>query len=111
MTFLMGLAEHAERMVLSTRVANCLPDGTRIEHSSMAYLLRCRESNNDPTNYWTFSRTGLETVLQRSGWSIKASYFFGAERSNPVDIDADQRMFVYCERVSNWRDLGRHHDF
>jgi len=111
MAFLMALAEHAERMVLSTRVANHLPDGTNIERSSVAYLLRCRESNNDPTNYWTFSPTGLETVLKRCGWNVNAKLFTGAARSNPVDTDADQRMFVYCERVENWRDLGKHHDF
>jgi tRNA (mo5U34)-methyltransferase len=111
LAFMMALAEHAERMVLSTRVANHLPDGTRIEQSSVAYLLRCRESNNDPTNYWTFSPVGLETALRRCGWNVKTSCLVGAELSNPVDNDADQRMFVYCERVSNWQDLGKHHDF
>jgi 2-polyprenyl-3-methyl-5-hydroxy-6-metoxy-1,4-benzoquinol methylase len=111
MAFLMALAEHAERMVLSTRVASHLPDGTNIEGASVAYLLRCRESNNDPTNYWTFSPTGLETALKRCGWHMKAKCFTGATRSNPVENDADQRMFVYCERVENWRDLGKHHDF
>lgn len=111
LAFLMTLAEHAERMVLSTRVANHLPDGTEIGQSSVAYLLRCRESNNDPTNYWTFSPTGLETALKRCGWRVKARLFTGAEQSNPVDDAADQRMFVYCERVENWRDLGKHHDF
>jgi 2-polyprenyl-3-methyl-5-hydroxy-6-metoxy-1,4-benzoquinol methylase len=111
MAFLMTLAEHAERMVLSTRIANHLPDGTNVEQSSVAYLLRCRESNNDPTNYWTFSPAGLETVLRRCGWNMKAKFFTGATRSNPVENDADQRMFVYCDRVENWRDLGKHHDF
>lgn len=111
MAFLMELAEHAERMVLSTRVARFLPDGTNIEQSSVAYLLRCRESNNDPTNYWTFSPCGLETVLKRSGWTVQAKYLSGNAQSNPVEVDADQRMFVYCERVPNWRDLGKHHDF
>lgn len=111
MAFMMVLAEHADRMVLSTRVANHLPDGVNIEQSSVAYLSRCRESNNDPTNYWTFSPVGLETALRRCGWIVKESYLSGAERSNPVDNNADQRMFVYCERVANWQDLGKHHDF
>lgn len=111
MAFMMALAEHAERMVLSTRVANHLPDGTNIGQASVAYLLRCRESNNDPTNYWTFSPVGLETALRRCGWVVKTSHLTGAEQSNPVDSDADQRMFVYCERVPNWQDLGKHHDF
>jgi tRNA (mo5U34)-methyltransferase len=111
MGFLMTLAEHAERMVLSTRIANHLPDGTDIIGHSVAYLLRCRESNNDPTNYWTMSPLGLETMLKRCGWNVIAKKFTGADVSNPVDQNADQRMFVYCERVLNWQDLGKHHDF
>lgn len=111
MGFLIMLAEHAERMVLSTRVANHLPDGTSIEAHSVAYLLRCRESNNDPTNYWIMSPLGLEVMLKRCGWNILAKKLTGALHSNPVDNDADQRMFVYCERAINWRDLGKHHDF
>lgn len=111
MGFLIMLAEHAQRMVLSTRVANHLPDGTDVSGQSMAYLLRCRESNNDPTNYWTMSPLGLEVMLKRCGWNVLAKEMTGAERSNPVDQKADQRMFVYCERVENWRDLGKHHDF
>lgn len=111
MSFLMTLAEHSGRMVLSTRVANHLPDGTDIGKSSVAYLLRCRESNNDPTNYWTFSPTGLETALKRCGWVVKTHTLLGSTMSNPVDNNADQRMFVYCERVSGWQGLGKHHEF
>jgi 2-polyprenyl-3-methyl-5-hydroxy-6-metoxy-1,4-benzoquinol methylase len=111
MGFLITLAEHAERMVLSTRVANRLPNGTSIENVSVAYLLFCRESNNDPTNYWTLSPLGLETMLKRCGWDIKMKKLTGAKISNPVDNNADQRMFVYCERVANWQDLSKHHDF
>jgi tRNA (mo5U34)-methyltransferase len=111
MGFLITLAEHAERMVLSTRVANHLPNGMSIEDSSVGYLLRCRESNNDPTNYWMMSPLGLETMLKRCGWNVITKRLMGAEVSNPVDNEADQRMFVYCERVDNWMDLGKHHDF
>lgn len=70
MGFLMTLAQHAERMVLSTRVATHLVDGTPIGNSAVAYLLRSREANKDPTNYWILSPLGLETLLQRSGWQI-----------------------------------------
>ena len=111
MGFLMTLAGHAERMVLSTRVATHLPDGTCIEGQSIGYLLACRESNNDPTNYWTMSALGLETMLRRCGWSVQGKMLAGSEISNPVDNNADQRMFVYCERSDNWSDLGKHHDF
>jgi len=112
MLFLMELAQHARTMVLSTRVAERLPDGTSIGSSSVAYLLRCRESNDDPTNYWCFSSLGLETVLRRSGWRVMATHSIGAgEESDPVTVAGDRRDFVYCERVANWRDLGAHHDF
>jgi tRNA (mo5U34)-methyltransferase len=111
MAFLMTLAERAERMVLSTRVANHLPDGTDVSRASLSYFLRCREANNDPTNYWVFTPLGLETLLRRCGWRVVASKLLGPTVSNPVDEDADQRMFVYCERVENWRDLCKHHDF
>lgn len=111
MYFLMTLAEHAERMVLSTRVAKFLPNGEPISEYAIGYLLYARESYNDPTNFWTLSPKGLELMLKRCGWSVKTSRLVGAEVSNPVDDDADQRMFVYCERVENWRDLQVHHDF
>ena len=111
MGFLIELAEHAEHMVLSTRVANHLPDGTSISDQSVAYLLYCRESNNDPTNYWTMSPLGLQTMLKRCGWNVITKKLIGAKNSNPVDQNADQRMFVHCKRVENWRDLGKHHDF
>lgn len=111
MTLLLTLAMHAERLALSTRVFRFLPDGTNIEKHPVAYFLRNREANDDPTNYWIFSPLGLEALLARSGWVVKGSLLQGASRSNPVDNQADQRMFVYAERVPNWADLGKHHDF
>ena len=98
-------------MVLSTRVATQLPDGTDVAKASLAYFLSCRESNNDPTNFWVFSPLGLSALLKRSGWILKKSIIVGATPSNPVDPDKDARMFAYCERVPNWDDLWRHHDF
>lgn len=111
MDFLVTLAHHAERMVLSTRVCTELPDGTDISKHQVAYFLRARESNNDPTNFWVFSPVALEAVLKRSGWIVKASTLVGAAASNPVDVDRDMRMFVYAERTPNWADLNKHHDF
>ncbi|MDR6936864.1 class I SAM-dependent methyltransferase [Luteibacter sp. 3190] len=111
MNLLLTLAMHAERLALSTRVFRYLPDGTNIEKHSVAYFLRCREANNDPTNYWILSPMGLQTLLARCGWTVKGSLMQGAGRSNPVENEADERMFVYCERIQNWRDLGKHHDF
>jgi 2-polyprenyl-3-methyl-5-hydroxy-6-metoxy-1,4-benzoquinol methylase len=111
MNLLLTLALHAERLVLSTRVFRFLPDGTNIEKHPVAYFLRRREANDDPTNYWILSPLGLETMLSRCGWAIKGHCLQGAPQSNPVDNAADERMFVYAERVPNWQDLGKHHDF
>jgi tRNA (mo5U34)-methyltransferase len=111
MLFLFALAQHAETMVLSTRVANHFPNGQAIGDVSVAYLWSCREANNDPTNYWCFSTAGLRTALKRCGWQIVSEALFGSETSDPVAVDRDQRMFVYCKRIPNWRDLGKHHDF
>lgn len=111
MLLLMELARHAQCMFLSTRVSTHFPDGTLMADNACAYLLDCRESNDDPTNYWNLSPKGLRVLLKRSGWMVKGARITGPEVSNPVDRDADARMFVFCERVANWSDLGRHHDF
>lgn len=102
MGFLITLALHAERMVLSTSVLHRLPDGTDVSNASVGYLLSCRESNNDPTNFWHLSPKGLVTMLTRCGWNTLASHIAG---------DEDKRMFVYCERVPHWQGLWMHHDF
>lgn len=111
MNLLLTLAMHAERLAVSTRIFRFLPDGTSIEKFPVAYFLRKREANNDPTNYWIMSPLALESLLTRCGWAIKHSIVQGPRQSNPVANDADERMFVYAERVPNWRDLGTHHDF
>ena len=52
-----AIAARADWCVLSTRIAQVTPDHrTRIEDEPVAYLLGAREANNDPTNFWIFSR-------------------------------------------------------
>ncbi|PMQ02881.1 Ubiquinone biosynthesis O-methyltransferase [Dyella sp. AD56] len=111
MLVLMELARHAQHMLLSTRVSTEFPDGADMGSYPCAYLLECRESNDDPTNYWSMSPFGLRRILKRSGWIVKSEVTYGPGKSNPIHQDADSRMFVYCERVPNWADLGKHHDF
>jgi hypothetical protein len=112
MAFLITLALHSERLLLSTRIARKTPDGLVISHLPLAYLLGRREANDDPTNYWIFTRPGLERLLLRSGWRTVSAITVGdVVHSNPVDPQYDERMFVYCERVENWKDLTVHHDF
>lgn len=107
--FLTTLALHAEMLVLSSRTADVLPDGTDISKSPVAYLLDKREANGDPTNYWIFSPAGLFRCLTRSGWTILKVANFGDEKGDTVN--RDKRTFVICRRVQNWRELKCHHDF
>lgn len=110
--FLMTLALHCERMLLSTRIMSHLPNQQPVSNNAIAYLLGRRESNDDPTNYWILSEAALERLLNRSGWKLLDRHKVGAVgRSNPVDSDKDERMFVYCQRVVNYKDLWNHHDF
>lgn len=89
-----------------------LPDGRNVEAMALAYLLDTREANDDPTNYWIFSPVGLERLLKRCGWRVKHTHRVGeVGRSNPVDNSADERMFVFCERVEYYADLDKHHEF
>jgi len=110
--FLMSLALHSERMLLSTRIARETKQGLDYAAVPAAYLLAARECNDDPTNFWIFTPIGLERLLTRCGWRVVAKMEAGTTvHSNPVDPDKDERHFVYCERVPNWRDLKVHSDF
>jgi hypothetical protein len=109
---LIRLAQHCKTMVLSTRIASHLPNGQSIRDVPVAYLLETREANDDPTNWWIFSELGLTRLLKRCGWNVLASKNFGAvKKSDPVTGKGDERRFVYCERVTNYTDLLKHHDF
>ena len=109
---LIRLAQRCRRALISTKVTSRLPTGESIAHSAVAYLLDRREANGDPTNYFVFSPVGFERLVKRCGWNIVHAKRVGAVgRSNPVDNDLDERMFLYCERVENYADLDKHHDF
>ena len=92
------LAKTSNYCILSTRVAGFAgkPE-INIESVPVAYLLDPDECSNDPTNYWIFSRVGLERLARRSGWDIKSSFFVGASHSNPYDQNADERAFVFMK--------------
>jgi tRNA (mo5U34)-methyltransferase len=89
------LAKKARYCLLSTRVAARSAAGTLIRDEPLAYLLDHREANDDPTNYWVFSQQGLLRLAKRTGWRVMSTRTVGPENSNPVDSDADQRMFVF----------------
>lgn len=94
------IKKYSKYCILSTRIASWAHDihdsnkKTYIGNLPVSYLLGGRECNNDPTNYWIFSRTGLERLLNRTGWEILASRCFGdTENSNPRDLNHDERYF------------------
>jgi 2-polyprenyl-3-methyl-5-hydroxy-6-metoxy-1,4-benzoquinol methylase len=90
------LANHSRYCVLSTRVADVTKSGVPIKVEPLAYLLDHRETNNDPTNQWIFSPTGLERIVKRSGWRIIDQLTRGCTHaSNPTDLDKDARKFLF----------------
>jgi tRNA (mo5U34)-methyltransferase len=102
---LTNLAHHADRMLMSTTVMKTL-DGHDVSEQPVAWFHECREINDDPTNYWQSSPRGLRLALKRSGWIVKDEFI--------VDADghaAGHRMSCYCERVPDWANLKKHHDF
>ena len=93
------LAKQSRYCVLSTRVADVTKSGVPIKDEPLAYLLNHRESNNDPTNQWIFSPTGLERIVKRSGWRIIDQLRVGAECGNPSDSDSDARTFLFMRSL------------
>jgi tRNA (mo5U34)-methyltransferase len=91
-----NLAHQTRWCILSTRIAQVTPSaGSRMESEPVAYLADGREIENDATNYWIFSYAGLLRILQRTRWAIAAIRRIGCSvDSNPIDPDADERMFV-----------------
>lgn len=94
----------SEHLLLSTKVFSNY-QGQDISKANLAYVFACREINNDPTNYWMFTPESLRVCLKRSGWMILDEFVVSDT------AQGNQRMFCYCKRVPNWRDLRSHHDF
>jgi hypothetical protein len=95
-------------MLLSTRVAkyydirlneqSLTPEPINVVKFPVAYLLGHTESNNDPTNFWIFSESGLYRLLERTGWEILKSVTVGdLISSNQKDNNKDERAFCYLK--------------
>jgi tRNA (mo5U34)-methyltransferase len=97
-----ALSKRARYCLLSTRIARYTPDHlTDLEKIPVAYLLGDRETNDDPTNYWIFSRAGLMQLFQRTGWLVCDFATAGAERSSdPIHSDNDGRAFCLLESAN-----------
>jgi tRNA (mo5U34)-methyltransferase len=97
------LAFHADWCLLSTRVAQrTTTTGIRIQEEPLAYLASGMEINNDSTNYWIFSLTGLLRIVQRTRWAVRGVHHAGClNDSDPSSPNADERVFLLLQsRVS-----------
>jgi methyltransferase family protein len=93
--FLEYMAQKAQYCVLTTRVARRTPRGTDISEEALAYLVDFAELNDDRTNYWIFSATGLRRLATRAGWSVCQFESAGCvEGSDPTSRSGDER--AYC---------------
>ena len=101
------LARRVRRVFMSTRVMAFdrpvdEPGALDISAKPLAYLVGPAEANNDATNYWMFTETGLKRLLDRCGWNILQYKTAGAVgRSDPWSQDGDERAFLLLE--SRWR--------
>jgi tRNA (mo5U34)-methyltransferase len=93
---LRALASRSAHCFLSTKVARFAgADRTPIAQLPVAYLVAPDETNNDPTNYWIFSPSGLERVVARAGWEILARLNVGdTADSDPSSPEHDERMLL-----------------
>lgn len=65
-----------------------------LEHLPLAYLLGPLECNNDNTNYWIFSDSGLKRLIHRTGWDILDFRIIGnADEADPFTAKNDARAF------------------
>lgn len=100
------LARHSDWCILSTRVARLTPEGVPMAAAPVAYLLSGRESNNDSTNFWTFSPFGLSRIVERAGWIKVGEKGIGcAEDSDPVRPEADERLFLLLKSRTRFPEL------
>ncbi len=90
------LAGVSRQMLLSTRVIRFTgATGQEVSGVPVAYLVAPDECNNDATNFWLFSETGLHQIVSRAGWEVTEYITYGdKEQSNPQDNEHDQRAFM-----------------
>jgi tRNA (mo5U34)-methyltransferase len=89
------LARQCDYCVLSTRIANTFPgQKLNLRDAPVAYLLDENELNDDDSNYWIFSETGLRRLLKRTRWEVCDLHVAGASgESDPNSLDRDQRLW------------------
>lgn len=89
------LAGSTRYCLMSTRVTQWAGEPTAIENLPVAYLLGPQEANNDPTNFWIFSKVALLRLFGRTGWDVLDLATFGdTTASDPTSPDRDERAFA-----------------
>jgi hypothetical protein len=90
------LSRRAEYCLLSTRVIRVAgPGRTPVVDLPVAYLVGPEETNNDPSNYWMLTPTGLERLVSRADWHVLETDSSGdMVASDPSSPDHDERMFM-----------------
>jgi hypothetical protein len=93
---LRALAQHANYCLLSTRVVRLAGSHrTFVADLPVAYLVSPIELNNDASNYWMFSPTGLERIVSRAGWTMLERHSVGDTiASDPSSMEHDERTFM-----------------
>ena len=90
-----SLCRVTRNLMITTRIARFSPNGQRIEDIPLAYLLGPSESNNDATNFWVLSPSGLLRLFDRTGWDVIAYRSIGdTATSEPARLDRDERAIA-----------------
>jgi tRNA (mo5U34)-methyltransferase len=90
------LASRTSYCLINTKVARFAgPTRTPIGDLPVGYLVGPQETNNDPTNFWILSPTGLERLVERTGWDVLDQINVGNTKgSDPANPENDERMLM-----------------
>lgn len=93
------LAQRTRYLCFSTRITRTpYAGGPDISSLPLAYLLAPTECNNDATNYWLFTETGLKRIFDRAGWSVISFQLIGdTENSNPQNDEHREEAWAVLE--------------
>lgn len=85
------LSKHSRFLLLSTRIASRFPGVDQpLGDVAAGYLVAEDELNRDNSNFWIFTRAGLQRLLARAHWQV-----LGLVTKSTAD--EDERAFVVAE--------------
>ena len=90
------LSSISSHLFVSTRIARRFTaSGEDVSGLAVSYLVGATELNNDSTNYWIFSETGLRRLFDRTGWDVLGFRTVGdTVNSLPNSNEHDERAFA-----------------